>query len=285
VLALLILAALVTTGPTWRRALGLALALALVLWPLAVDAPPLIRGLLALFTFWGAGRVLDLARDPRAYPAPRRVAHVLAVVDTRQLTRVPPALDRRALLAGAAWLAVSVFALRHAEHSHAWPLARWSLGALFVYGAAEAANNLLLTALSAVGLRTPPLHRRPIAARSLREFWGERWNLTVHRWLRAHFFLPFARRRRPRLGLGLAFLASAGLHAWAAGVALGPWMAASMGAFFLLQALLIGLEIAIGVDRWPEPAAWAWTMTTILAPSPLFTEPLLRAFEGGAVLV
>lgn len=291
-LALLLLAALTTAGPSgpsglsglsWRRVLGLALALAAVLLPLALDASPLERGTYALFTFWGAARVLDLAREPRPLSPVHRMAHVAAIVDTRALRPIDPALRLDTLFAGILWLALCLLALRGAAgHEH---VARWALGALFLYAAAEAANNLGQTLLAALGLRSPPLHRTPIAARSLHEFWGDRWNLIVSRWLRAHFFLPQARRRRPRLGLALAFIASAILHAWSVGVAIGPRMAACMGGFFLVQAALIALESWLDTDRWPELAAWAWTMACILLPSPLFTEPLLRVFEAGSLLV
>lgn len=278
-LALLLLAALVTAGPPWRRAIGLAIALGLILWPPALDAStPLLRGFLALFTFWGAARVLDLAREPRALSPLHRVVHVVAILDTRAVTGTRVAFRPRLLLACAVWTAVGLLALSHA--ADAPHVLRWALGALFVYSAAEAVHHLALTLLAALGLRsTVPLHRAPIRARSLREFWGDRWNLIVGRWLRAHFFRPLARRRRPKLGLGLAFLASAGLHAWFAGVALGPLWAASMGAFFLVQAALVALEKPLAVDRWPAPAAWSWTMASLLLPSPLFTEPLLRIFE------
>jgi D-alanyl-lipoteichoic acid acyltransferase DltB (MBOAT superfamily) len=155
-----------------------------------------------------------------------------------------------------------------------------------VYALAEAANNLAHAVLAALGLKSPPLHRTPIAACSLKEFWGERWNLPVSRWLRAHFFLPLARRRRPVLGVALAFLASAGLHAWTVGVALGGAAAASMAGYFAIQGFLMALEVRLGVARWTEPAGWAWTMLCVLAPSPLFLEPLLRVFApAGAALV
>jgi hypothetical protein len=285
VLALLLLAALVTAGPPWRRALGLALAVAAALWPLTLDGTPLARGTAALLTFWSAARVLDLARERRPLAPAHRMAHAVAILDTRKLRRVPAWFDRVDLLAAAAWLLVAVHARAAAEqHLGDLPL-RWALGALFLYAAAEAANSLAKFGLAAFGFHGPTLHDTPIAARSLREFWGERWNISVSRWLRAHIFLPLARRRRARLGLVLAFLASAGLHAWSVGVALGPRMALSMGSFFLIQAGLAALEGRMRVDRWPELAARVWTLGAVLLPSPLFVEPLLRVFEAGRLLL
>ena len=284
-LALLLLAALVTAGPPWRRVLGLLLAICAASWPLWIPGSPLHRSLIAIFSFWAAARVLDLARESHALRPAHRVAHVVAFLDTRPLQRVAPALDVRGFLRGGVWLATSLIALSLAG-SHAIGPLRWALGALFVYALAEAANNLAHAVLAALGLKSPPLHRTPIAACSLKEFWGERWNLPVSRWLRAHFFLPLARRRHPILGVTLAFLASAGLHAWTVGVALGPRMAACMAGYFAIQGLLMALEVRLGVARWTEPAGWAWTMLCVLVPSPLFLEPLLRVFAPAlAVLV
>lgn len=282
-LALLLLAALLTAGPPWRRALGLALAISAALWPLWIPGTPLQRCLLTILSFWAAARVLDLARETRPLRPLRRVVHILVLLDTRPLQPVLPRLDRRALARGPAWLAASLLALHHA--TAAPHLLRWALGALFVYALAEAANNLAHAVLAALGQKTPPLHRTPIAACSLKEFWGERWNLPVSRWLRAHFFLPLARRRHPYLGVALAFLASAGLHAWTVGVPLGLRMAACMGGYFLIQGALLALEARLGVARWTEPAGWAWTMACVLVPSPLFLEPLLRVFAPVAALV
>lgn len=277
-LALFILAALLTAGPAWRRALGLVVAVAAMLAPLAVPGPPLLRGTLALLGFWGAARVLDLARETREFSPGRRVFHVLALIDTRQLRFVRPRFDRRALAfaAAATWAAWHVLDLA----GRTPPPLRWLLGVAFLYFAAEALSHALRLVLRAAGAEAPPLHRTPIAARSLREFWGERWNLVVSRWLRAHCYMPLARRRRPVLGLALAFVASAALHAWSVGVALGPAAAASMGGYFLIQGVLLALEHRLDIDRWPAPAGRAWMLAGTLLPSPLFIEPLLRVFEG-----
>ncbi len=292
-LALLLLAALVTAGPPWRRALGLLLAICAAGWSLWLTGSPLHRFLIAIFSFWAAARVLDLARESHALRPAHRLAHVVAFLDTRPLQRVAPTLDVRGFLRGLAWLATSLIAVTLANcqsigpHGPSGPIGplRWALGALFVYALAEAANNLAHAVLAALGLKSPPLHRTPIAACSLKEFWGERWNLPVSRWLRAHFFLPLARRRHPILGVALGFLASAGLHAWTVGVALGPMAAASMAGYFAIQGILMALEVRLGVARWTEPAGWAWTMLCVLAPSPLFLEPLLRVFAPASVLV
>lgn len=278
-IALLILAALVTAGPPWRRGLGLALALVLLLWPLTIPGDPLLRGLLALVGFWGAARVVDLARMHRPLSAIQRAIFVVALIDTRKLRWSRPRLDLAALAKPVVWVPIGLVALWATAQHHAHPPLRWLLGALVVYALGEALEGLLRGILGVLGADSPPLHRDPIAARSLREFWGERWNLVVNRWLRTHCYLPQARRRRPVLGLCLAFLASAALHAWFIGVALGPRMAASMGLYFLIQGLLLVIEGPLGVARWREPLGRVWMLACTLLPSPLFVEPILRLVE------
>src|SRR5690606_36716571 len=97
-LALLVLAAVVTAGSPVRRGLGLLLALPAFLAPFAAGGP-LARALLAAAAFWGFARIVDLAREPRAFGPSRRVGHLLAVVDSRRIVWVAPRLD----LPGLAW--------------------------------------------------------------------------------------------------------------------------------------------------------------------------------------
>jgi len=280
VLALLLLAAVITAGPPWRRQLGLGLAALLMLWPLGISGGPLLRGLLALASFWGAARILDLARMRGRLMPVQRAVFVVALVDTRNLRWSRPRLDLTAFTKPAVWLPIGLAALWVAARTHEHPPLRWTLGVLVVYALGEALEGLLRGILGLMGAETPPLHRDPIAARSLREFWGERWNLVVNRWLRTHCYLPMARRRRPALGLGLAFLTSAALHAWFIGVALGPAMAASMGLYFVIEGLLLLIEGPLGVARWPEPLGRLWMLAGTVLPSPLFVEPILRLVAG-----
>ncbi len=277
VLALLVLAALVTAGPPWRRRLGLALAAALLLWSPWLPGTPLSRGVMALLAFWGAARVLDLSRETRASSPAARIAFVFAIVDTRQLEWHAPRLDLAALRKAAFWIPTGLLAVTAAIHLDDGPL-RWALGVLTIYALGESLESSLRCVLGMLGATSPPLHRTPIAARSLREFWGERWNLVVNRWLRVNCYLPLARRNQPGLGLALAFLTSAAIHAWFIGVALGPAMAARMALYFVIQGLLLALELPLGVSRWPTPAGRLWMLACTVLPSPLFVEPVLRLF-------
>jgi len=128
----------------------------------------------------------------------------------------------------------------------------------------------------ASGAAMRPIHDTPIAARSLRDFWGKRWNRAVSAWLYRFVFLPLARQQRPDLALLCACLVSGALHAWVAWVALGAFAAFEVAAFFGLQAVLILAEDRLHVHAWPAPLARAWTLTILLATSPLIICPYLR---------
>ena len=85
-----------------------------------------------------------------------------------------------------------------------------------------------------------------------------------------------ARRGHAGWGLALAFVVSAAFHAWLAWVPLGARMAASMGAFFLVQAVAVGLERLLCQGAWPRPLQHLWTLAWMLGSAPLFVEPFLR---------
>jgi hypothetical protein len=53
-------------------------------------------------------------------------------------------------------------------------------------------------------------------------------------------------------------------------------MALSMFAFFVLQALFVGVERRLGIRGWPIARRRAWTLLLTLASAPLFLEPLAR---------
>jgi hypothetical protein len=174
------------------------------------------------------------------------------------------------LVSGAA-----IVALLHLTAAHY--IGRWALGVLLLY----ALGDFLLEGLprfcfSVAGASMNSIHRTPIAASSLRNFWGRRWNRMVSGWLNTFIFLPLARRHRPGLGLTCAFLMSAAMHAWLV-VGLGAVPALSMAIFFSLQSLLIWVEDRLCVQAWPTPLARAWTVFILLGLSPLIVIPCLAS--------
>lgn len=279
-LALLALAALVTAGPRPQRALGLALALPAFLAPFSAEST-LARAVLAGVAFWGFARLIDLARDTRGLGPLRRVAHVLAVVDSRLVTFSAPRIDvpafSRAILGAlGAYLSLWTGVILAPELGSL--LLRWVAGCGFIYGFAECLAGLLQALGRLIGAELPPIQRHPILARNLRDFWGERWNLVVGRWLRQHCFNPLARRGHPGAGLAFAFAVSVALHLWIVAAALDLDMSLRTAAFFALQGALLAAEGPLGVARWPRPVGRAWALAGTIIPSPLFTEPLLRIF-------
>jgi len=180
------------------------------------------------------------------------------------------------LVGGAAFLF-----LRHISHAQHPPdaviaLCRLVAGIVLLYTLAEFLKDLVHFCFLASGSTMRPIHDTPIAARSLRDFWGKRWNRAVSAWLYRLIFLPLARRKHPDLGLLCACLVSGAMHAWVAWVALGAFAAFELAVFFGLQGLFILAEDRLHVRAWPVSLARAWTLTLLLATSPLIICPYLR---------
>lgn len=156
-------------------------------------------------------------------------------------------------------------------------LGRWLAGGIVMFSVAElcAASQDLLTKL--MGIIAPPFMRSPYLAASISEFWARRWNVAASQLgFRPLCFRPAARGGMIA-GLFAAFGASAILHALLGYAAWGRWgMALVFGSFFLVQPVLILLERALNVHRWPRPAARTWTLLALAGTSPLFLEPAIQ---------
>jgi hypothetical protein len=239
-----------------------------------------------LWTTWGLGRVIDLVgeRQERSFGA--RLWHVFGLVDTRHATFTSPDVDAKALgktsfyaILATIGFIVAIDMAARTEGTWSWIL-RWFGGALFFYSLADAVEGGVRTLYRAVGVIVPPQHVLPIASRSVQEFWGKRWNRAVGGWLRAHCFLPFARRGQRRTGLIAAFCVSAAFHAYFTWVAVGGVLALAMVVFFLLQGVFVLLELWAGVAHWHPLFAHTWTVAAVLGCSPLFIEPILQILVG-----
>lgn len=280
---LLVTAAVMVKGPRWQRmwAVLSAIGAAAVPWLAPTDGP-LLRGGLAVWTTWSLGRVIDLVGEVHDRSLGARLWHVFGLVDTRHATFTAPGVDTKALgkTLFYATLAVSGFIVAidladDIDRPWSW-IVRWFGGALFFYSLADAVEGGVRTLYRAAGVIVPRQHMLPIAARSVQEFWGKRWNRAVGGWLRTHCFLPFARRRQIRTGFVAAFCASAVFHAYFTWVAVGASMALAMLVFFLLQGVFVLLELRAGVAQWHPLFAHAWTVIAVLGCSPLFIEPFLQ---------
>lgn len=256
----------------WRAAGAFLLAgSALVPWAIPEDNVG-GRSIATLAEAVWALKVIDQARAPR--PLAEAMLHLVAVVDLRRARPVPPGL----WLSGVAWGVAAFFvaSAAHAVMSGTEALSVQLLAALvFAYAVADVVDRGVRSAFRLGGLEVEAVQRDPALALTVTEFWGRRWNGLVHRWLYDTCFRPLARRGHARLGVVAAFVASAALHAYIALPPLGPWGAAWMGAYFALQGALVLAERGLGVASWPW--ARAWTVTVLVATSPLFTWPVLVA--------
>lgn len=102
------------------------------------------------------------------------------------------------------------FANVHARYQFSWIAISYAAVPL-LYVWIEANGQLIQAFFGAVVGRIPgPPHRRPLAAASITEFWGNGWNLWITDFLFAFAFWPL--RKRPSVALGAAFLLSGLIH-------------------------------------------------------------------------
>jgi alginate O-acetyltransferase complex protein AlgI len=118
-----------------------------------------------------------------------------------------------------------------------------------------------------------------MAATSLAEFWGARWNTAFAVSARRFVLRPLARRCEVRLAGLLVFLLSGLIHETVISLpARGGWGGPT--SYFLLQAVGAGVErTAIGARAGLGRGlrGWAWTVGWTIAPLPLlFHGPFVR---------
>lgn len=275
-------------GPSASRRTLAAAVVAITLFTpwIASTESPVTRALCACGGVVAIFRNLDLCRNARSWGALRRSAHLLSVIDSRSFERLRPFMDRESWARVAAFgllTATTAWLLKHGSTPSSavgYYAIRWSIGGLWTYCSAETLLAVLLACLHLGGVEVPKLHDNPILSRTLREFWGCRWNLVVHRMLSDHCFRPLMRRT----GLGGAvfgtFVASAALHFWVTFPAAGLWMAVSMATFFLIQPVFVLLEQLVRVQCWHHALQRLWTVSCVVVFLPLLLEPLLRIAFG-----
>lgn len=284
--AAVLVAALVTGRRGWHRrgllVLATIVALGASLW--IPEEHTLLRFVAGMLGFVVAMRAADLLRDRRRWSLGERLWLFTAVVDVRNIEPMPVRRAPRRWLAILAYatLATAGWAVAHLDVTGAWsPFVRYAGGAMFIYGIADAACGLAVEGHAALGMRLPPQHHAPILATSVGAFWSKHYNLNVSDWIARHIHRPLVRRGHARWGLAAAFGFSAAFHMWLAWIPLDLTMAASMGAFFVVQGVAVILERTLPVlRRQPVAIRRGWTLAWILLPSPLFVEPFLRIVEG-----
>ncbi|MCP4502585.1 MAG: hypothetical protein GY822_21770 [Deltaproteobacteria bacterium] len=277
------LAAMVLCGGQKRGRLWPALLpFAGMLFPLLLPHDEVIpRGLIAFTAIILFNRCIDLAQDEQGYSISFRLLFPFTVLDLRRFQRRQKKFSRDkllelivyGLLAGAALYGVVFVAKSYIGWTHF--AIRWSAGLVLLYAAVDAGNAFALFVCRALGWEAPSMQNKPILSKSVHEFWGRRWNREIHEWVLVHIYSPMTRRNRPILGLSLAFLYTAFLHAYPANVALGWRYAFPMGLFFLLNGAALAFERLVDSRRWPAFFGHLWTVLFVFSTSPLFMEPAL----------
>jgi hypothetical protein len=279
---------LLMRGPRAWRALLLAIAAAVLTTALFLRDEPFFsmvaRGFMSMGYAGTFLRFVDLAKEPRPLPAGRRLLHAVAMVEMRRTPWRGPRLDLPSVarLVGYGGLSAAAFAVIAAAGGGgaASRCAVYAAALVACYTTFDTFCAFERLLWSGLGFELPRLHDAPIKSRTVAEFWGERWNRIVGGWLRAHVFSPFARRRRPLLGVALAFVASALLHAYLAWVTLDALAGLTWAAFFLVQIPIVLVERRLRVAAWRPLLGRAWTATALLSTSPLFVWPVIRAIDA-----
>jgi hypothetical protein len=269
----------------WRPVASLCVVAVLAVPFIVRTDQPLAIFYLAVYATMIGMRTVELLRTPTPMTPLRRIWHVQSPFDTRAATSRARGREGRALLVGLAWFAACFVAsgigvVASVELDGLVRLViRWGTCAFVFLAMFEAFGRLLQAGYAPLGIRPPAIHDNAWAATSVREFWGERWNMAVGTWLRAHCYEPLRRRGHPGAGVAAAFLASAAIHCYLVLACLGLFWSGVMALFFVVQIVVMLVERALGVRRWRPAAARAWTIGALLVASPLFCEPVFRMFD------
>src|SRR3954471_2042864 len=131
----------------------------------------------------------------------------------------------------------------------------------------------------AMGFAVEKLWDCPVAATSVGEFWGRRWNRIVSGFLREVIFAPLARRAGARAALLAVFLYSGLYHEIVSFMARSGYGGPTL--YFLVQYLGVAAESSGPGRRVLRNRPWlgrAWTLAVVVAPAGLL---LHRDFVGG----
>lgn len=134
-----------------------------------------------------------------------------------------------------------------------------------------------------LGVEAGPVFRDPEGARSLTQFWAQRWNRPFSEMLQAAVMRPLSPRLGRRGAVVACFLFSGLLHEWALSVPVGGGYGLPT-LYFAGQLALLGLEHRLrvrgaGPERWGL-AGRAWTLGWAALPAVLVFHP---AFVAGAL--
>jgi alginate O-acetyltransferase complex protein AlgI len=131
--------------------------------------------------------------------------------------------------------------------------------------------HLLALAWRQKGIAVEPVMRRPLLARSLADFWGQRWNRAYRRVSFDYFFRPAISRFGMSAGTLVAFFASGLIHELVISVPAGAGYGGPT-AYFIIQGLGLLLERTVVCRRVTHSfplCGWLYTLAFVLGPLPL----------------
>ena len=139
--------------------------------------------------------------------------------------------------------------------------------------------HLLSCCWRQAGIAAHPLMDRPLAATSLGEFWGRRWNTAFRDLTHRFIFAPLRERWGPRVALAVGFLVSGVVHdvvislPTRSGFGLPTLFFLIHGAAVLGERSRFGRRLGLGSGG----VGWLYTMTVLIAPlGLLFHPPFVR---------
>ena len=193
--------------------------------PFAMPAPPEARALASVVAVVLAAKCFELARGSYRDPAmlatfPRFVFWMFIPPDSRAPKTTGDAirareLGRRRLLRGTfkAVLAIGLIGLNSAIpglHEAFWSTTLWAMWAIYLV--ASGMTDLGSGVAMQSGIFVAENFDAPLIARSVREFWGKRWNVFITTFAFRNIFLPLGGRRAPLSATLAVFIASGLMH-------------------------------------------------------------------------
>ena len=180
------------------------------------------------------------------------------------------ALVRHGLIFGTLGIAVVLFAqyswtqFRISHLSEALALIGISLCLHFGF------LNVLTGAMRFVGIDVKPLFIAPLKSTSLREFWGERWNLAFNDMTARFVLIPMARLTNVNVGLFASFVFSGLLHEMAISLPAQTGFGLPM-LYFVLHGLACLAEREMKKRKlFASTLLWrTWTIGWVVIPMPL----------------
>lgn len=288
-------------GALLRSALGFATILAATIgvpFALTRPAPPWVAmGAIAAALFFALKLAMLRAHGRGARPG--RIAAFLLLWPGMNAAKFLPAAAARpsvprseVVFAGAKLalgLVLTLWDVRHAGAGPSWFVA-WTGVVGIVLTLHFGLFHLLSCAWRAAGVDAPPIMRWPIAARSLAELWGERWNIAFADGARHLLLRPLARAGGGAAAGAGVFVVSGLVHEAVISLpARGGWGGPML--YFLLQGAgaageksAVGRALRLGLGRRGR----CWTLAVATLPLPLllhapFAEkvilPLLHFFK------